>query len=85
MQREREPWYTSLDVVSVRVYDNGSGIPEHLQERIFDPFFTTKPAHQGTGLGLAIASEILRDHGGVLEVTSQAKRGTTFSARLPVR
>ncbi|MHB8766106.1 MAG: two-component system sensor histidine kinase NtrB, partial [Deferrisomatales bacterium] len=65
------------------VSDTGVGIPaEHLR-RIFDPFFTTKPVGQGTGLGLHIALEIVREHGGEIEVTSEPHRGTTVALSLP--
>jgi len=71
--------------VEIRVVDNGPGISESIQERIFDPFFTTKDPDQGTGLGLAISFDILRDHGGELEVASQPGAGACFTARLPLR
>jgi PAS domain S-box-containing protein len=72
------------DAVVIRVCDNGPGIAEEIQERIFDPFFTTKSPHQGTGLGLAIAFDILRNHGGVLELRQRSGLGATFAARLPI-
>jgi signal transduction histidine kinase len=71
--------------VSVCVRDNGPGIAPELLPRIFDPFFTTKSPDEGTGLGLTIAYDIVRDHGGVLEVESEVGAGTAFHARLPVR
>ena len=71
--------------VRVTVRDNGPGIDVALHERIFDPFFTTKGPDHGTGLGLSIAFDILRDHGGVLEVDSRPGEGTTFAALVPVR
>jgi PAS domain S-box-containing protein len=71
--------------VEIRVADNGPGIAESIQERIFDPFFTTKDPDQGTGLGLAISFDILRDHGGELEVASRPGAGACFTARLPLR
>ncbi|WP_338091303.1 sensor histidine kinase, partial [Planosporangium flavigriseum] len=39
----------------ISIADNGSGIPEHLQQTIFEPFFTTKEVGKGTGQGLALA------------------------------
>ena len=69
--------------VLVRVRDNGPGIPEDLLERIFDPFFTTREPSEGTGLGLSIAFDIVRDHGGKLEVESSLGRGACFTLRLP--
>lgn len=67
----------------LRVRDNGPGISEVDRERIFDPFFTTRDPGEGTGLGLSIASDIAREHGGVLEVESALGEGTCFTLRLP--
>ncbi|MCU0668246.1 MAG: ATP-binding protein [Myxococcota bacterium] len=69
--------------IEIRIADDGRGIaPENL-ERIFDPFFTTKPAGEGTGLGLSISHEIVRRHGGRIQVTSVPGRGTEFTLTLP--
>jgi signal transduction histidine kinase len=70
-------------VVSVGVNDTGCGIPPESLPHIFDPFFTTKPPGQGTGLGLAIAEGIVADHGGRIEVSTRAGRGSTFQVILP--
>jgi len=69
--------------VVVSIDDNGPGMDEGVQARIFDPFFTTKGPGEGTGLGLSIAYDILRDHGGALEVVSSPGEGTRFAARVP--
>jgi two-component system NtrC family sensor kinase len=72
------------DSVFVEISDNGCGIaPEHLT-RIFEPFFTTKPVGKGTGLGLSISYDIVRKHGGEIEVTSKVGSGTTFRVRIPL-
>jgi two-component system NtrC family sensor kinase len=69
--------------VVVKLTDTGCGIkPEHL-DKIFEPFFTTKPVGEGTGLGLAVSYGIIQQHGGTLEVQSEAGRGTTFTITLP--
>jgi two-component system NtrC family sensor kinase len=73
------------DIVFVEISDNGCGIaPEHL-ERIFDPFFTTRPVGKGTGLGLSIAYDIVKKHGGQIDVTSKVGVGTTFTIVLPTK
>ncbi len=69
--------------VVVEVSDDGRGIdPENLS-KIFDPGFTTKGAGVGTGLGLSIVYQIVKDHGGEVEVESQPGVGTTFRVVLP--
>jgi PAS domain S-box-containing protein len=67
----------------VDVMDTGAGIPAHVLPRIFEPFFTTKPTGEGTGLGLSICQQIVRAHGGELEVRSEPGRGSVFSMLLP--
>jgi signal transduction histidine kinase len=72
------------EMVEVMVSDDGPGVPEGLRHRIFDPFFTTKGPDEGTGLGLSIAFDIVREHGGVLELRPVAGGGACFIAHLPV-
>jgi PAS domain S-box-containing protein len=69
--------------VEIRVEDDGCGIPEEAMERIFDPFFTTRPVGEGTGLGLALCYQIVRSHGGEINVRSQVDVGTSFCVRMP--
>jgi two-component system NtrC family sensor kinase len=65
------------------VRDEGPGIPADVLSHIFEPFFTTKEEGKGTGLGLAIALGIVQQHGGSIEVSSNAQKGTTFTVLLP--
>jgi two-component system nitrogen regulation sensor histidine kinase GlnL len=65
----------------VTVEDNGEGIPEDLRPHLFDPFVTTKSG--GTGLGLPLVAKIIRDHGGIIEFTSEPGH-TAFRVYLPV-
>ena len=71
------------DRVEICVRDNGSGIPAELKEKIFNPFFTTKPTDKGTGLGLALSSDIVREHGGTLQVESEPDEFTEMIVSLP--
>ena len=70
--------------VTIAIHDTGCGIPPEIQNRIFEPFFTTKEVGKGTGLGLSISYDIIKNHGGTLEVASPAGCGTTFTITLPV-
>ena len=72
------------DTVQVSIRDNGSGMPPDVIEKIFNPFFTTKPSDQGTGLGLAISNDIVREHGGVIQVTSEPGEYTNMLIELPL-
>jgi signal transduction histidine kinase len=73
------------DEVVAEVEDNGVGMDEGVRARLFEPFFTTKPAERGTGIGLSICYAIVQNHGGRIEVESEAGKGTTFRVRLPVK
>jgi signal transduction histidine kinase len=71
--------------VSIKITDNGPGIPPEIQERIFEIFFTTKPVGKGTGLGLAISHQIVTEkHSGKLNLKSQPGVGTEFEILLPL-
>lgn len=70
--------------IIVRISDTGKGIaPENLT-RVFEPFFTTKEVGKGTGLGLSISYDIIKKHGGIMNVESEVGVGTTFIIRLPL-
>ena len=71
------------NTVVVEIEDEGTGIPEALQEKIRDPFFTTKRA-EGTGLGLSVSSAIIHDHNGSLHFYSEEQNGTCAQIVLPV-
>jgi two-component system, NtrC family, sensor kinase len=71
-----------LETIEIAVSDTGEGISETDLVRIFDPFYTTKDS--GNGLGLAITHGIIEQHDGVIDVESQAGRGTTFTIKLPI-
>ena len=67
----------------INVVDNGFGIPDSIKEKIFQPFFTTKPTGQGTGLGLSMSYDIIKSHGGTIEVDSTEGNGSVFKLHLP--
>jgi NtrC-family two-component system sensor histidine kinase KinB len=68
--------------VRFAVADTGIGIPAEHLPRVFDRFFRVPGSTAGAGLGLAIAREIVRAHGGEVDVQSDLGRGTTFGFTL---
>jgi len=70
--------------VKIAVRDSGKGIPPEIMPRIFEPFFTTKPESKGTGLGLSVSHDIVKKHGGRIEVASESGGTTVFTVVLPV-
>ena len=71
------------DRIRIAISNNGSPIPETIQDRIFDPFFTTKPVGRGTGLGLFVSYSIIQQHGGTIAARSRSREGTEFEIILP--
>ena len=70
--------------VLILVRDNGNGIPSKVLDKIFQPFFTTKPTGQGMGLGLSLSYDIVKAHGGELNVETVEGNGSIFTIVLPV-
>jgi len=68
--------------VSIEIADSGRGIDSDDLERIFEPFFTTR--RDGTGLGLWVAQNIVRQHGGRIDVRTGPGKGTAFQIILPI-
>jgi signal transduction histidine kinase/DNA-binding response OmpR family regulator len=75
---ERQAQFARLSVT-----DSGAGMDAATLARAFEPFFTTKPKGHGTGLGLSVVAEIVKQHGGVISVTSAPTQGTSFRIDLP--
>ena len=78
VNREERNW------VVMSIKDNGVGMSPADQSRIFEPFFTTKGERGGTGLGLSVTYGIVTDHGGMIEVSSELNKGSTFAVWLPI-
>lgn len=72
------------DEIRVTIRDNGAGIRQEHLPHIFEPFFTTKDPGKGTGLGLSLCYQIVRQHGGTIQVSSQPGEGSEFVVVLPV-
>jgi signal transduction histidine kinase len=72
------------DKIEIRVKDNGNGIPQKVLDKIFQPFFTTKPTGQGTGLGLSLSYDIVKAHGGELNVETREGEGSEFIIHLNI-
>jgi nitrogen fixation/metabolism regulation signal transduction histidine kinase len=74
--------FDGVDVVQIRVEDNGPGFPEGSESQIFDPYVTTKP--KGTGLGLAIVKKLVEEHVGSIRAYNRTGGGAEVSIRLPL-
>ncbi|HVG41118.1 MAG TPA: ATP-binding protein, partial [Chitinophagaceae bacterium] len=70
--------------VEIAVRDNGIGIAQSIVDKIYQPFFTTKPTGQGTGLGLSLSYDIIKTHGGELNVKTKEGEFAEFVIQLPV-
>lgn len=81
----QSPFY---DFVRLSVADSGQGIPPQYQDKIFDKFFRipTGDVHniKGHGLGLSYVASVVKQHGGKLNVESEAGKGSRFSVFLPI-
>lgn len=66
----------------IQIQDNGCGIPAETIGSVFEPLYTTKT--KGTGLGLTICKQIIENHGGAINLSSQPGQGTTIQILLPV-
>ncbi|MFP4499842.1 MAG: sensor histidine kinase [Candidatus Hydrogenedentota bacterium] len=71
-------WY-----LQIAVQDEGIGIAQENVASVFDPFFTTKDVGDGTGLGLSITYNIVREHGGWIDVSSEEGAGSCFTINIP--
>ena len=74
--------FDGVDVVLIRVEDNGPGFEEGALNQVFDPYVTTKP--KGTGLGLAIVKKLVEEHVGTIRAYNNSEGGAVISIRLPI-
>jgi two-component system C4-dicarboxylate transport sensor histidine kinase DctB len=72
----------SEDMIIIEVKDNGTGIPDEVQQHLFEPFYTTKPQGVGLGLGLVISAQIVREFGGELSGENSPDGGAVFTIAL---
>ena len=70
-------------MVAISIRDTGCGIAQDAIDRIWDPFFTTKEVGKGVGLGLALTYNIVKRHGGEIQVESRLGDGSQFTVLLP--
>lgn len=75
---------SAKEIATIRLIDNGIGIPDEIKEKIFDPFYTTKEKDRGTGLGLSTVIGLVKQHKGDLKVVSDKENGTEFIIHIPL-
>lgn len=83
VESRREPDLADGAYVSIKVIDNGVGIPPEVLAKVFEPFFTTKPQGEGTGLGLSMTYGFARQSGGLVRIVSEPGQGTEVELLLP--
>ncbi|MBE6762979.1 MAG: HAMP domain-containing histidine kinase [Ruminococcaceae bacterium] len=71
-------------IIKIIISDNGVGISQEALPHVKERFFRANAARPGSGIGLALADEIVRLHGGTLDIRSEEGIGTTVTIRLPV-
>lgn len=71
--------------VLVTIEDNGPGVPDDIIGKLFEPFFTTKKGTEGTGLGLSITHDIIKTHGGSIQIASKENEFTRFEILIPIK
>ena len=73
----------NVNYVTIDIIDTGGGIPEERLDRLFEPFYSTRKIGHGTGLGLSICKNIMEEHKGMIKVSNNIGKGTTFSPCFP--
>ena len=73
-----------LNAILIEIEDNGICMKKEVLDHIFEPFFTTRRDREGTGLGLSISYGLIKEHRGIIGVTSRPDIGSRFSIYLPL-
>ena len=76
-------YYKVKNDLVILISDNGVGITTEQQKKIFDLYYTSKK--EGNGLGLSISQKIISQHNGLISVSSEVNKGTTFKINLPIQ
>ena len=71
-----------VQMIQIRVEDNGPGFKTGSVSQVFDPYVTTKP--KGTGLGLAIVKKLVEEHVGTIRASNRTDGGAMISIRMPI-
>jgi len=71
-------------LIAVTINDSGTGMPPDMIEKACEPFFSTRRNEGLRGLGLAIVRDIVKTHGGKMEIQSSPGQGTSIVLFLPV-
>ena len=79
----KEPELTPGPYIRLTVTDTGTGMDQATLTRIFEPYFTTKSLGKGSGMGLAVVHGVVKRHGGMIRVTSEVGKGTSFTIFFP--
>ena len=78
----------SKQALHIKISDQGPGIPEHETDKVFEPFYridsARSPEQSGSGLGMAVARDIIRAHGGDIELSNNTTGGLTVAVTLPL-
>jgi two-component system sensor histidine kinase CpxA len=76
------------EVATIRVIDEGEGVPEHALPHLFEPFFRVSASREqrgrGAGLGLSISQRIVELHGGAMEARNRVEGGLEVTMHFPV-
>ena len=70
--------------VLISIRDNGVGIENNIKEKIFEPFFTTKPTSEAAGVGLYLCREVILNHKGSINMSTEKDKFTQFDITIPI-